>query len=76
MGWNLQQINRGGRTNGPAMRYSMFFSIFGDQQHFCYVDLSGFIWDSWHEGSTNSWNLQQINAGARTGGPPTGRLYH
>jgi len=67
--WNLQQINAGGLTNGPAAVGGPFVSVFGQQQHFAYPDTAGIIWDSWYDGGSNSWNLQQINAGGLTNGP-------
>ena len=71
--WNLQQINAGGLTKGPAAVADPFACIVGSQQHVAYRDSAGSIWDSWFDGH---WNLQQINAGggltkgpAAVGGP-------
>jgi len=60
--WNLQQINGGGRTNGPTAFAGPFIGVFHDQQHFAYLDRAGVIWDAWYDGS-GSWNLQQIPLG-------------
>ena len=76
--WNLQQINVGGRTNGPpavggpfvwAYSNSISGSDFQDQLHFTYRDINGVILDSWYDGATNNWNLQQINLGGKTDAP-------
>jgi hypothetical protein len=67
--WNLQTINRGGVTNGPATPGEPAVSVFGEQQHFCYLDRDGVLWDSWYDSGSNSWNLQQINNGGRTDAP-------
>ena len=67
--WNLQQINGGGRTNGPAAVGDPAVAQFVDQMHVCYRDDEGLIWDAWYDGPTNSWNLQQINGGGHTDGP-------
>lgn len=86
--WNLQQITgggRNGRTTGPSPGYGpLFVSVFLDQQHFVYQEAVGesavtgattaLVLDSWYDGATNSWNLQQINGGApngQTDGPPS-----
>jgi hypothetical protein len=67
--WGLQQINAGGLTNGPAAVSDPVISVFGRQQHFCYLDGRGAIWDSWYDGVSNQWNLQQINLSGLTNGP-------
>jgi hypothetical protein len=69
--WNLQQINAGGKTNGPAATLgALFVSVFlKGQQHVFYRDHSGVIWDSFYDAGARSWNLQQINAGGKTDGP-------
>jgi hypothetical protein len=67
--WNLQQINGGGLTAGPAAVSDPFASIFDSQQHIGYLGPNGTIWDSWFDGATAKWNLQQINAGGATKGP-------
>ena len=65
--WWLQQVNRGGRTEGAAAVGDPSVAEFVDQMHVCYRDDEGLIWDAWYDGPTNSWNLQQINGGgART----------
>jgi len=66
--WNLTQINAGGgRTDGPLTVSDPFVSLFGDQQHFGYRDSTGMIHDSWYDGSTGKFNLQQINGGGPDG---------
>jgi hypothetical protein len=71
--WNLQKINNGGNTSGTAASFGPFVSVFNQQQHFVYLDYLGTIWDSWYNGSNNSWNLQAINrtfaAHGNTAGP-------
>jgi CubicO group peptidase (beta-lactamase class C family) len=67
--WNLQQINLIGKTAGLPAAGDPFVSTLGDQQHFAYRDASGIIQDAWYDSGSNSWSLQQINAGARTKGP-------
>ena len=78
--WTLQKINGGGQTNGPATASSVFAFNFteptNEQMHYLYLDKSGTIWDSWHDGEKSEWNLQQINAGGNTNGPAaTGRPF-
>jgi hypothetical protein len=68
--WNLQQINAGGLTAGPPSINDPFASVFGQQEHIGYRDDAGAIWDAWYDGATNKWNLQRINAGGVTAGPP------
>lgn len=74
MGWNLQQINGGGRTDGPPVANWMYsVTVFNDQQHFTYSDNNGVLWNSWYDGPTSSWNLQQITGSfpfGLTAGPP------
>ena len=49
--WNLQKINAGGLTNGPAAVGGPFvWTVAGQQQHFTYRDPKGTIWDSWYNG--------------------------
>src|SRR5262245_20105773 len=45
--WNLQQINSGGMTNGPAAIAGPCIGVYHNQQHFTYLDRIGTIWDSW-----------------------------
>ncbi len=68
-GWNLQQINLGGRTNGGPAAGDPFVCVFGQQQHFTYRDATGILLDAWYDSDGNSWNLQQINMGGKTNGP-------
>jgi hypothetical protein len=67
--WNLQQINAGGNTTGPAASAGPCIGVFNNQQHFAYVDQHGTIWDSWFDGGAAKWNLQKINSGGNTTGP-------
>jgi hypothetical protein len=68
--WNLQKINAGGVTYGPAADADPAASVFSRQQHFGYRAGAGTIWDSWFDAPTDRWHLQQINAdGGRTDGP-------
>jgi hypothetical protein len=75
--WNLQQINAAGLsgaglTDGPAAVSDPFASVLGNQQqHVGYRDRVGTIFDSFYDGATRQWNLQQINAagGLTPGGP-------
>lgn len=61
--WRLQQINASDNptingeyaaTNGPPLavgevaNFSLFVSIYNDQQHFAYVDANGAIQDAWY----------------------------
>ena len=43
--------------------------MYGQQQHFVYRDALGGIWDSYYDQESNTWHLQQINAGGTTSGP-------
>lgn len=53
-GWNLQQINLGGRTTGPAAVGRIFVWVWPleassnqvTQQHYTYRDATGAIWDA------------------------------
>jgi hypothetical protein len=67
--WNLQQLNLGGRTTGPAAVAGPCIGKYNNQQHFAYVDGQGMLWDSWYDGDRNRWNLQQLNMGGLTDGP-------
>ncbi len=69
MSWNLQKINNGGNTSGPATVQIPFVSIYNGQQHIGYRDNSGNIWDLWYDPHSNKWNLQRINNGGNTTGP-------
>jgi hypothetical protein len=68
--WHLQQINNPNgpamvgeyiATNGPAAGVQVFVSVYGNQQHFTWVDSNANIQDAWYDGNTNQWHLQQIN---------------
>ncbi len=67
--WNLQQINLGGMTAGPAAVSDPAAFIYNNQSHVLYRDGAGKVWDSWYDGATGHWNLQQINLNGLTGGP-------
>jgi hypothetical protein len=67
--WQLQQINLSGLTAGPAAVGDLASFIFNNQSHVLYRDDSGKIWDSWYNGATNQWELQQINLSGLTSGP-------
>ena len=70
--WNLQQINLGGETSGPATvgdpsSFVSAFVYYANQSHILYRDAAGKVWDSWYD--SPHWNLQQINLGGMTPGP-------
>jgi hypothetical protein len=69
--WNLQKINMGGKTAGPAAAPGggPFVCVYKQQQHFAYTDAAGTIWDAWWDSDNSTWSLQQINAGGKTDGP-------
>jgi len=70
--WNLQQINLGGMTPGPAAVGDPSSFIISEQSHVLYRDMAGKIWDSWYDGQ--HWNL--INLSGMTPGPAAvGDLY-
>jgi len=72
--WNLQQITGGGKTN-PLPATVPFVSVFlNEQQHVFYADVPGNIWDAYYDAGAGSWNLQKINAGGKTNGPPAAAL--
>ena len=48
--WNLQQINLGGLTAGPAAVGKPASFIYNNQSHVLYRDGAGKIWDSWYDG--------------------------
>jgi hypothetical protein len=66
--WSVQQINAGGLTNGPAAVSGPFLSVFGEQQHFAYLDNAGAVWDSWYDRENDTWALQKANVGGQTDG--------
>ena len=87
-GWNLQKINLGGMTSGPAAAtgpegfagMSIWVDHTGTQQHFTYLGADGAIYDPFWDSGTNSWHLQKINDGGNTTGPaaasaPFGCIY-
>jgi hypothetical protein len=45
---------------------TMSVSVYGNQQHFAYLDASGNVEDAFFDGS--SWHLQKINNGGNTWG--------
>jgi len=59
--WNVQQVNNGGRTDGPPVYGPLFVCAFGDQLHFAYVDGNRNLQDCWYDGAADRWNLWQIN---------------
>ena len=65
MSWNLQRINNGGVSTGPGAigvnGHELFVCVYQNQQHFAYLDANGNVQDAWWNGSSNNWNLQQIN---------------
>ena len=65
--WNIQIINLGGLTNGPAAVSDPASFVYKNQSHVLYRDSAGNLWDSWYDGS--HWNLQQINLAGVTSGP-------
>ena len=69
MSWNLQKINNGGNTDGPAAVQTPYASVFNSQQHLGYRDGTGNIWDSWYDPQGGNWKLQKINNGGNTKGP-------
>jgi hypothetical protein len=70
--WQCNQINPSGHptaadarchqidTNGPPAASDIFVSVFGDQQHFSYIDGAGNIWDSFYR-KDHGWKFQPIN---------------
>jgi hypothetical protein len=68
--WHLQKINDGGATSGPPAAGNLFVSVFGEQQHFAYLDRSGNVEDAFFDRGSNNWHLQKINDGGATSGPP------
>jgi outer membrane protein assembly factor BamB len=74
--WQLQKINMGGVTSGPAAVSGPFIDTYAEanQQHFAYLAQNGEIWDAFYcpDCSGNNWRLQKINMGGVTNGPPAG----
>jgi rubredoxin len=72
--WKLQKINSGGVTNGPPAISAPFVDTYAeaDQQHFAYLAVNGEIWDAFYcpGCSGDKWQLQKINSGGVTNGPP------
>jgi hypothetical protein len=72
--WRLQKINNGGLTSGPPALAGPFVSTYAghNQQHFAYLAANGEIWDAYYcpDCSGNDWQLQKINNGGVTDGPP------
>jgi hypothetical protein len=71
--WNLQRINLGGVTAGPAATSTPIVASYTPgnyaQMHVVYLDANRVIWDSWYDSATGRWNLQQINLNGVTAGP-------
>ena len=89
--WNLQQINLGGRTSGPAAKLgfagknlgpvSIWVDPSGSQQHFTYVGTDSAVYDAFWDSNSNTWKLQKLNAGGKTNAPlaessPFGCAFH
>ena len=66
--WRSQQINLSGLTAGRAAMGNPVPSVYRNQQHVLYLVADGKIDDSWWDGPTNRWNLQQINKNGVTSG--------
>jgi len=64
--WQLQKINMGGRTTGPAAIGDPTANVFGSQFHAIYRDSAGLIQDAYFDGT---WSVDQLNL---AGGPPVG----
>ena len=45
----------------PTTVIPLFVSVYNDQMHFTYRDVSGNLQDCWYNGPAGTWNLQQIN---------------
>jgi hypothetical protein len=71
--WNLQKINAGGNTVGPASfpNTRPFVWVWGNQQHFSYLGADNAIYDPFWDGDSNSWHFQKINSEGATSGPPS-----
>ncbi len=53
------------RTDATSpLHGQLHVNVYGDQQHFAYLDPAGHIQDVWYDGT--DWHLQQVN-----GNPPT-----
>jgi hypothetical protein len=82
--WHLQEIdsNAGGpgaawsptsffvprEQQGPTFRPSIWTYV--NQQHFTYLTIPGDIYDAFWDGTANRWDLQKLNNGGNTQGPP------
>ena len=66
--WNVQQLNGGGLTHGPAAAGDPAVVEYNNQMHTCYRDGNGLIQDAWYDGQGH-WNVQQLNGGGLTHGP-------
>jgi hypothetical protein len=78
--WQLQKINSGGVTKGPPAASAPSVNVYSghDQQHFAYLATNangrnGEIWDAYYCAgcSGSKWQLQKINDGGVTTGPPS-----
>ena len=71
--WQLQKINLGGVTSGPAAVTSPSVEeyIGHNQDHFAYEAANGEIWDAYYcpQCSGTPWKLQKINLGGMTNAP-------
>ncbi len=67
-GWHVQQLNNGhgGKTDAPAAVGGPFVCVYGDQQHFAYLDGGGNVQDVWY--STYVQTLAVLNALAKSQG--------
>jgi hypothetical protein len=89
--WNLQQLNMGGRTSGPAAKpgfagkdlgpVSIWVDPSGSQQHFTYLGTDSAVYDAFWDSNSNTWKLQKLNGGGKTNGPlaassPFGCVFH
>ena len=50
---NLQQLNLGGMTPGPAAVGDPSSFLCANQSHVLYGDAGGTIWDCWRQGAYN-----------------------
>jgi hypothetical protein len=72
--FNLQKINNGGNTNGPAVHagqgaYSVWLDSSNTQQHFTYLGSDSAVYDAYYDSHSNNWRLEKLNSGGNTAGP-------